>query len=587
MTARKGSGRAVDRRKGQRGEGADAGKEFIEIQHTYGSRKTSVYQLVERNEGGLSFLVPASEGYFLAQTPLRFSIVQQDTFRTQHVGVACYHYPVYSGEGEKFYRIGVEIDASLRDPPRKRYVLRPPRLVADRSRRASIEFRLGGRGYSFDLADFSRFNAAFICPLEDLPGLGISSLLSHVRIAVGEVPLFQGSAVITRVYADRQGRHRVAIEPRELPIDVERVKRVELSSSVHEQTSSLIRRHDSFQSIDSTFKAMVADLRFFLEDFKKYLETPLFQAEKEEQAALLEEIFPSFYSKLDSKITRLDTYAAGLSLEGEEKRLYKQYYQKNLLPLFLTAPYNHRVYFKPHGYPGDFEMMRMVHANLFEGATLFGKMMNKYSTTIPVARTVRERTIYFKDRLRREVEKTGSLSILSVASGPGLEFDLLLKEIPDSIAGLSITLLDQEIEAQHYSMDTLYERRLRAGSGVDIQFIHQGIGDYLRAVARKKVQERYDFIYSSGLFDYFDDKTCVFVIKRLLSLLKEGGRLVIANLSLEGHDHRIVMEFVHDWNLIYRSGDDLLRLARAVPKGRKARVTSIAEGMLSLLEIEG
>jgi hypothetical protein len=62
------------------------------------------------------------------------------------------------------------------------------------------------------------------------------------------------------------------------------------------------------------------------------------------------------------------------------------------------------------------------------------------------------------------------------------------------------------------------------------------------------------------LFDYFDDKAFVSLLKKLLNFLVDDGELVIGNFSDE-NDTRGYMEIVGDWNLHYRSEAKLRNLA--------------------------
>jgi SAM-dependent methyltransferase len=230
-------------------------------------------------------------------------------------------------------------------------------------------------------------------------------------------------------------------------------------------------------------------------------------------------------------------------------------------------------------------MMRLVHRDAFEGATLFGRMINKYSTSIPIARAVRERTAHFTERIRVALERTPDLRVLSVASGAALEFAALLEQAPELTDGLAVTLLDQEIEALQFSLENLSELRLRAASRMRLTHIHQSVGTFVRGVARGEICERFDLIYAAGLFDYFDRKTSSFVIRQLLPLLRPAGRLVVANLSLSGHQHRAYMEYGHEWNLVYRTAQQMAELADGVPAGTGIAVGQIAGGLVSLLEL--
>ena len=73
--------------------------------------------------------------------------------------------------------------------------------------------------------------------------------------------------------------------------------------------------------------------------------------------------------------------------------------------------------------------------------------------------------------------------------------------------------------------------------------------------------DRYDLIWSAGLFDYLSDRAVVYLLKRLRCSLAEGGHLIVGNFSKE-HESRAYMEVVGDWLLYHRSVGDLLELGR-------------------------
>jgi extracellular factor (EF) 3-hydroxypalmitic acid methyl ester biosynthesis protein len=334
------------------------------------------------------------------------------------------------------------------------------------------------------------------------------------------------------------------------------------------------------------FIAGVADLRIFLKEFKEYLETPKTQKALSENPDVLEHIYTIFYPGIDEKMKYIDKVIPKLNLTPEETSLYQEYYQKHLHTLFLISPFIHRIYFKPSGYPGDYEMINMVHRNALEGETPLGKLLNKYATSIPIAQAVRKRTEFFTNEIKEVAQKNGNAKVLSIASGPALEFDMLLKKYPKLADNVSIKLLDQDIEALRFSQENLYKTRIETQSKIHIDFIHQNIGNYLKELNRSKIRENFDIVYASGLFDYFDFKTSKFVIKYLLKQTRPGGKIIIANLSLDGHYHKTFLEFVGEWYLIYRSREDMVKLSEAIPKGIDFKIKEIENGLCRFIEIQ-
>jgi SAM-dependent methyltransferase len=87
--------------------------------------------------------------------------------------------------------------------------------------------------------------------------------------------------------------------------------------------------------------------------------------------------------------------------------------------------------------------------------------------------------------------------------------------------------------------------------------LHADVGahlQFLRAAARDG--ERFDFIYTLGLTDYFDDRAMSLLHQLMHRCLKPGGSILIANF-LPDHMAAGWLDAVMDWQLIYRSETEL------------------------------
>ena len=71
------------------------------------------------------------------------------------------------------------------------------------------------------------------------------------------------------------------------------------------------------------------------------------------------------------------------------------------------------------------------------------------------------------------------------------------------------------------------------------------------------ISDRYDLIYSTGLFDYLDYKISVRLVSNLRKLLKRGGILAVSDVRDKFSNPSIYfMEWVADWELFYRDDDN-------------------------------
>jgi hypothetical protein len=75
--------------------------------------------------------------------------------------------------------------------------------------------------------------------------------------------------------------------------------------------------------------------------------------------------------------------------------------------------------------------------------------------------------------------------------------------------------------------------------------------------------KRYDFIYSTGLFDYLDFRVSVKLVEGLRSRLKERGALFISDVRERYANPSVCyMEWAGGWDLLYRSDEEFQDIFR-------------------------
>ena len=226
---------------------------------------------------------------------------------------------------------------------------------------------------------------------------------------------------------------------------------------------------------------------------------------------------------------------------------------------------------KPHGYPGDFEIIDRIYRVQVTANPLL-RNWDRYCLTRPVARAVRNRKLYFRRMLRyQSLLREGRLEVLNLASGPGRD---MLEHFQEHGPGrVHIDCLEQDPAA------VAYAERLCGGYPEAVRFI---TGNALAF----KPDKQYHFIWSAGLFDYFPDAVFRRLLRRLLPAVAPGGQLVIGNFS-EANPNRGLMHLL-DWELHYRSPDRLVDLAVrcGVPRERVS-IGREPEGINLFLHIQG
>ena len=200
---------------------------------------------------------------------------------------------------------------------------------------------------------------------------------------------------------------------------------------------------------------------------------------------------------------------------------------------------------QPYGYAGDFEIIDKIYTHHTTDNPQFVRW-DKYFHQFDATKAVRNRKEFFKSIIDQMLDSTeGEIEILNLASGPCRD----LKEVYDKVGvgRLKATCIDLDKHAIAFAEDLTKDYQN------EIEFINQN-------VVRFHVEKKFDLIWSAGLFDYFEDRVFVMVLKNLRNMLKPGGRLVIGNFS-EDNPTRDNMELFGDWFLHHRSEDKLNELA--------------------------
>ena len=226
-------------------------------------------------------------------------------------------------------------------------------------------------------------------------------------------------------------------------------------------------------------------------------------------------------------------------------------------------------YIKPHGYPGDFEMIDKIHTNFISNEKQFSKW-DHFCQSQAACKAVRNRKDYFKKLLQT---KANDINILNLASGPCRDVIEYLEENPKSEISFDCVELDKN--AIDYGINLFNQSNV---SLTKINFINKNIFKF-------DTSKEYDLVWSAGLFDYFEDKVFIRLLKRFLKNIKNGGEIVIGNFHPR-NPSRNYMELFGFWYLNHRTEEDLKKLANACGvENRNIEIKSEAEGVNLFIHI--
>lgn len=204
---------------------------------------------------------------------------------------------------------------------------------------------------------------------------------------------------------------------------------------------------------------------------------------------------------------------------------------------------------KPRGYSGDADMIdyfyRLKGNN--KTSTYFGRELHNVLMNSTSCASVRWRAKHLSEIFRNIYDqKEAGIDVLSVASGHIRELGYV--ENRNQIFN-SFTALDQDNQSND-----------EARSSIDAPFLHI-IDESITYILRDGfINQKYDFVYSAGLFDYLNDKLASKLIQKLYACVKKGGSMLVPNFA-KGITERAFMDIFMDWELIYRSEEDMLSLS--------------------------
>ncbi len=252
---------------------------------------------------------------------------------------------------------------------------------------------------------------------------------------------------------------------------------------------------------------------------------------------------PSFnrnrvYQEIDHVVNLIDA--------SPDKEDLQEYFFK-ICQKFAPSPLHRRVRNKPLGYAGDYLIIDWIYTNqtLPSGK---GQILDDIFQNYEATQAVRNRKQYFIQKcLELSHAKKGEVDILDLASGPCRDV-LETFEASSNGKNLFFDCIDQEPEAILYAKNLL--ENTKAQENVYLECAN---------IIQYRPKKTYDLIWSGGLFDYFEDRVVVIMLKKMWRYLKEDGQIIFGNFGPD-NPSRKTMEMVGQWNLIHRSAEELISL---------------------------
>ena len=448
-----------------------------------------------------------------------------------------------------------------------------------------------GEEITADILRLRRYSAAFEV-YDPNSILQVSEVLREFRIRVGDKLVYDGKAVISglintgtvqicEVTLGDKWRDSSPVDEPAPPVNLE------------DQFGAFLQDWKRANTVDNAFKVSVADMESMLVGLKRWLDqvelavrsTP---SSNDAEREVLEQIKERVRAEAHGIMHEFQT-AVGLVPEGSEAN-HKFYARRQIHPLVLCSPFTYRTFHKPLGYAGDYEMVNMMMRDSFEGGSLFARAINDAFLETPPVHAHRNRIDYLCDMIRGEVRRkaeTGQKTrILNLGCGPAHEVQHFLahEDLSDLCA---FNLLDFNTETIRHTEGRLTELLRQHGRVGSVNFLERSVQELIRQDHRGDPDlpwESFDVVYCAGLFDYLSQRVCKKLVDVYSRLLRPGGLLVVTNVSMANPD-KAWMEYILEWNLIYRDKEGMRELVPGSTVPLQAEVKEDATGVNYFLEI--
>lgn len=228
------------------------------------------------------------------------------------------------------------------------------------------------------------------------------------------------------------------------------------------------------------------------------------------------------------------------------KKIFEERYRR----YFLYGDYIRWCVEKPFGYSGDFKIIDDIYQNQVRTSG-FDKLWDSWFQQLAASSAVRERKEDFKKIILDFVKerKNKNLRFMNLACGPLREIKELFNIDTNGLFSKVIfDCYDFDIRALNYAKQIL-------NNPESINFFQKNV---VRLALKKDIEDeiphKYDLIYSTGFFDYLDERVAVRLVGNLKKLLKQDGIMVISNFRDKySNSSSMWMEWIGEWYLVYRT----------------------------------
>ena len=238
---------------------------------------------------------------------------------------------------------------------------------------------------------------------------------------------------------------------------------------------------------------------------------------------------------------------------------------------FLEETVQGRGFMKPNGYPGDYLFLDKIYTGHISSNPKYA-IWDEYVQQHAAPNAVRNRKEYFKGLVIKKARSMKSLNIMNVVSGSGRELLETFNEATNKNIAVSCVEIDEEAIDYSKCLNSDYQDR--------IAYVHSNI-------FRFNTKEKFQMIWSAGLFDYLNDRAFVLLLKKFRGWLAQRGEIIVGNYNEEHNPSRDYLEILGDCHLIHRTEQQLWELAKKAGfSNHQIKVTHLDDKVILYLHLK-
>ncbi|MBX2853276.1 MAG: class I SAM-dependent methyltransferase [Phycisphaeraceae bacterium] len=400
----------------------------------------------------------------------------------------------------------------------------------------------------------------------------LSEVLDHLEIRRGERVIYSGRAVASGLVTTGL----MLIVSATLVDPWSDLVGLEPGPKLRQEVEAFVSDWDSrYGVLSDRYKSTIGEMRNFFEELSRWLNHSETAAgiDSRTPERVVDEFTRDVSAHTDPKIGNLCTEFEQIAAETDSAALsaHKEFARRELHPLILCSPFIHRTFSKPLGYAGDYEMVNQMFGEPWRGQSTYAKIVNAIIIKSDGAEGHRNRVDRLEMHLRQETRRVTAresrpLRVLNIGCGPAIEVQRFIQHGPDADKAY-LDLMDFNDETLAYTTEQLFSAKKSVSRSTQIRMVHESIHGLLKGNGQalldgdnEPLEERYDYVYCAGLFDYISDRICKRLMRMFYSWTKPGGLLLATNV----HPRNPVRHFIEhllEWNLIYRDEDQMTSLS--------------------------